>query len=69
MTIVNFEKFKEQLNLNKKIYNRKPFNYIVIDDFLNEKDAESILEEFSRMTKNGMMQEAFILKINGHSQL
>jgi len=69
MTIVNFEKFKEQLNLNKKIYNRKPFNYIVIDDFLNEKDAESILEEFSRMTKNGKMQEAFILKINGHSQL
>jgi len=69
MTIVNFEKFKEQLNLNKKIYNRKPFNYIVIDDFLNEKDAESILEEFSRMTKNGKMQEAFILKINGYSQL
>ena len=69
MTIVNFEKFKEQLNLNKKIYNRKPFNYIVIDDFLNEKDAESLLEECSRMTKNGKMQEAFILKINGYSQL
>ena len=51
MTIVNFEKFEEQLDLNKKIYNRKPFNYIVIDDFLNEKDAESILEEFPKITK------------------
>jgi Rps23 Pro-64 3,4-dihydroxylase Tpa1-like proline 4-hydroxylase len=50
MAIINFDEFERNIKESQSIFNKEPFNYIVLDDFLNIQDAEKILEEFPKIS-------------------
>lgn len=53
MQVINFDKLLLEKAKNRKEYSNKiPFRYIIIEDFLYEKEAEKILAEFPTRDSN-----------------
>ena len=52
MKTIDKDKLVENLDRYKKEFYKKPFNYIVIDDFLKESVANDILDEFPQISQD-----------------